>query len=576
MSTKNLKKFVGEYAYNIIKNITVDYDAIHKALVTPQNARNVFCELDEFEIKTLCAEISNDGSIGKIRETQQEEIIKAFNITGYDKIIFDDETEITECEKYYKQNEVICTYKDLQGRMEEYHMIVAIKKDIEKIKRATNPQREDEYGTSILNIQIAKNGSHMSIKNRYNHTVSQPDSTLNNNLDTLYNGLQSMVLGYYGFASLNSQKSHFSHIVNIGGVYLKYHTEQSNIYFGEFVLDSTNGVRFTDTSRYYIPVPDSFNKYFYTPIVLDFQDKIAIDITRHDRMSNGRFNLITKAMQDGILSSANKQDTDTLSMIFPNAKKYLLQCRNKALKYIHDMYGYDFTKPYEVTGFLGKFTAKSIEKATNTNNGILLVYVRNVLKVCELNNGKFNAKDVKYIYGYNIDTFCTQGRFEEVRKNEIVAMYFMHQDKEYIGSPKKEEKRIFYSSYGHPEFDKSGCDITEARYNLNEKLRKHKKEKLAKEVSKIDYSKDIEKIEESFASFKSDTIKFFTEAETYEDYKRISEALSYNLSWLVRDIIEFKKSAIAKSFTSVSNAQDNINKINSTIEKLNLKLKGGE
>ena len=30
----------------------------------------------------------------------------------------------------------------------------------------------------------------MSIKNRYNHTVSQPDSTLNNNLDLLYVGLQ--------------------------------------------------------------------------------------------------------------------------------------------------------------------------------------------------------------------------------------------------------------------------------------------------------------------------------------------------------------------------------------------------
>ena len=49
----NLKKFIGEYAYNIIQNFAVDEGKIRKALVTPQNARNVFSDLPEFQIKSL-------------------------------------------------------------------------------------------------------------------------------------------------------------------------------------------------------------------------------------------------------------------------------------------------------------------------------------------------------------------------------------------------------------------------------------------------------------------------------------------------------------------------------------------
>ena len=59
-------------------------------------------------------------------------------------------------------------------------------------------------------------------------------------------------MGYYGFASLNNSKNHYDHIINIDGVYLKYFKEINNIYYGAFVLDSLHGVRYADTSRYYI------------------------------------------------------------------------------------------------------------------------------------------------------------------------------------------------------------------------------------------------------------------------------------------------------------------------------------
>jgi len=348
----NLKKFIGEYAYNIIQNFAVDEGKIRKALVTPQNARNVFSDLSEFQIKSLCSEISNSGTIGAVRQTTQKEITDAFNSAGYNTVIFDDEEKIAKCEKYYAKSETICTYRDLKGRMRGYHMLVAIKKDIATIKRSKTPDREDEYGTSILNIQIAKNGSHMSIKNRYNHTVSQPDNTLNNNLDVLHIGLQRMVLGYYGFACLNSNKSSYNDIVNIDNTYLKYSIEKNNIYYGSFVLDGVHGIRYVDTSRYYIC---KRNDYYSNPFILDFKEKKAISLNPY---TNIKLSLMTRALKENVLTSKNKENYNNLQYVFHDAKKELLQCRRNALQWVHEVYGYDFTKPCKITAILGNFTAK--------------------------------------------------------------------------------------------------------------------------------------------------------------------------------------------------------------------------
>lgn len=568
----NIKNFVGEYAYNMIKNIAIDEEALRKALVTPQNAREVFSELSEFDVKSLCTEISNSGKIGQIRETTQEEIIKVFNSIGYDQVIFNDETKISECKKYYKSGEVICTYNDLKSRMREYHMLVAVKSNIDEVERSKNPQREDEYGTSILNIQIARNGSHMSIKNRYNHTVSQPDSTLNNNLDMLYMGLQSMVLGYYGFASLNSKKAHYNNIVNIGGIYLKYHTEKNNIYYGSFVLDGVNGVRFTDTSRYYVTMGNK-DRYYNQPIVLDFKDKKAIDLSQDKGDLNGRVPLLTRALQEGILSSTNKTEADILKATFQNSTKELLLSRKKAFNYIHDAYGYDYTKPYKVTGFLGVFTAKSIEKETGSDTGILLVYSKGEMRVCELSNGKFYAKDLRRISGYNnINKFYGQGDFETERKSGNTAMYFIQQEKQYIGKAKPEERKSYYYQQRSPELDKSGYDLSEVRVALSHRLSKYKTEKRAKEASELDYTQDITEIENSFASLKADLITDLTNAKTPDDYSKIKDAMSYEFVWIVKDIENIKVKANTKSFSSVESAKSKIKEVKEKIINIRSKI----
>lgn len=574
LQNKNLKNFIGEYAFNIIKNSSVNDEAIKKALITPKNARNVFSDLTKYEIKSLCAEISNDGTIGQVRNTTQNEIIDAFNSAGYDTVIFDDKVKIAECKKYYAPNEIICTYNNLEGRMRDYHMMVAIKKDIDTIKRSHIPCREDEYGTSILNIQIAKNGSHMSIKNRYNHTVTDPDSTLYNNLDILHNGLQSMVLGYYNLASLNSKKSYYKNIVNINNIYLKYHTEKDNIYFGAFILDNINGARFIDSSRYYISEDNTQDTYYKSPLILDFKDKKVIDICQEEKSQNGRAILLTKTMQNGILTSANKEEINTISAIFDNSKQELLQCRKNALKFTYEMYGYDFTKPYKVTAILGKFTAKSIEKATGSNTGILLAYTREKIHVCKMTDGKFYTNDMKGLCNYNISTFYNQGDFEQYRKSGNAAVFIIQQEKQYIKTPTcKSEKYSYYNDSNKDEFDKSGCNLTETRRELSYRLINYKENKRKKEASEIDFMKDIAEISKLYNAFKLDILKYLTDAKTSEEYKILSSIMDYKIVWLVRDIENITKKALEKSFPSVESAQTKINEIKNAIIKMQTQLR---
>lgn len=566
----NLKKFVGDYAYSYIKNIAVDQEKLRKALVTPQNARNVFSELDEFQIKSICAEISANDSFGTIRETTQEEIIEDFKKAGYNTVIFDDEEKIAECKKYYAAGEVICTYNNLSGRMSQYHMLVAIKKDIDKIQRSKTPQREDEYGTSILNIQIAKNGSHMSIKNRYNHTVNECDSTLNNNLDLLVSGLQTKVLGYYNIASLCKNKNYYKNIVNINGVYLKYVTEVENVYFGNFVLDSKNGVRFADNGRYYVNT-DRDNL-----CVLDFHDKKVIKLFNEiNQISKGT--LLTRAMKENLLYSGNKEHIDELNIVFDNALKELLQCRRKALQFLACCYGYDFQKPFTVTGLLGKFTANSIKKITGSNSGILLVCKGTEVRCVELNTGKFEIEVPRDKYKYPIDDYYAKYIFEEDRKSGKLGVFIIQQDAKY----KRKVERTYNSPYycsnrSSDEFDKSGYNITEARQALKYRLNNYKADKRKREVDSISYEADLKEIKEMFQILKKKLVLRLSEAKTSEDYKNIESVFNYSFTWMVRDMENFETKVTQNNFSTVEEATNSITNLKEKIKEKTKTLEGSE
>lgn len=128
-------------------------------------------------------------------------------------------------------------------------------------------------------------------------------------------------------------------------------------------------------------------------------------------------------MKEGLLNRANKENAEALTATFPEAKRELLQANKKALWHINAAYGYDFTKPFTVTGFTGRFTAKSIKKATGHTEGILLVCCRSDMNAVKLQRGgTFAAKDLPRFTGAR--HFYSQGDFENARKSGTSAVFF--------------------------------------------------------------------------------------------------------------------------------------------------------
>lgn len=156
---------------------------------------------------------------------------------GYDLVECTSEKEIQSYKKYYASGEQLCTFNG--DRLDECIVFWAVKKNVKDIKREDfdNPERDDEYGTSVMSIQFTRAGkSRVSIKNRYNHTVMHPDATLDNDLDKIAPGLT------YSFKTLLQERgldfaggtSEFripGYIQANDGIFYKYNACIGNTYY---------------------------------------------------------------------------------------------------------------------------------------------------------------------------------------------------------------------------------------------------------------------------------------------------------------------------------------------------------
>ena len=150
---------------------------------------------------------------------------------GYDAFVVHTEQEKNSIKKYYRPGEEICTLRDPQ-RHKKYYMIHAIKRGADKIKPSANPEREDEYGTSVISIQIAKTGGFISIKNRYNHTVNDPDNTFNSNPDQIIHGLSESLKRFFHVDFNATHAPIPSGFIIVQDQLVRYDYEINNYYFG--------------------------------------------------------------------------------------------------------------------------------------------------------------------------------------------------------------------------------------------------------------------------------------------------------------------------------------------------------
>lgn len=171
-----------------------------------------------------------------IEEKTPYELLKE---VGYNLTECLTEEEIQKFKKYYEPCEKLCTF--LGGRLNRCVVFWAVKENVEDIKREEfkNPKREDEYGTSVMGIQFNKQGiCTVSIKNRYNHTVNNPDATYGNNLDRIIPGLTksfgALLKKEYGLELNSSNIERFEipgYVVANDGKYYRYNMEIGGNYY---------------------------------------------------------------------------------------------------------------------------------------------------------------------------------------------------------------------------------------------------------------------------------------------------------------------------------------------------------
>ena len=136
-----------------------------------------------------------------------------------------------------RQGEEICTFNG--GRLSSCRVWFAVKKNVNEIRREDfkNPRREDDYGVSVISIQFSKRSpSTLSIKNRYNHTITDvnPDSTFGNNLDNIIEGLTQAFTKKYGIELLKNNNYGLelpNYIKKKKKKFYKYNLEINNVYY---------------------------------------------------------------------------------------------------------------------------------------------------------------------------------------------------------------------------------------------------------------------------------------------------------------------------------------------------------
>ena len=138
--------------------------------------------------------------------------------------------------RFFRKDEELCTFRDMH-RYENNYIIHAVKHDVWRnrhaIRPAKNPQRQDEYGTSVISIQIRKSGGFISIKNRYNHTVDNPDQTFNSNPDEIIDGLSAALKIYFDVDWQSTGVRLPDGFILNGNQILKTNFEINNHYIGD-------------------------------------------------------------------------------------------------------------------------------------------------------------------------------------------------------------------------------------------------------------------------------------------------------------------------------------------------------
>lgn len=228
------------------------------------------------------------------------------------------EDEIQSYKKYYRDGEELCTFNG--DRLDKCTVFFAVKKDVDSIVRSdfTSPKREDRYGTSVVSIQFTNDGTNtLSIKNRYNHTVINPDATFGNNLENIIPGLTESFAKTYGLRQENPSVDFEipSYVRANDGKFYKYNYEINNIYYcpDNIIIDNFYVKKF-DKSLYFI------------------FDYFIIDLSK----SNRSIFCYDKRLSDGFVSTIPKCEKIAIENVGDEKRVVILGTQNECMELVLD------------------------------------------------------------------------------------------------------------------------------------------------------------------------------------------------------------------------------------------------
>lgn len=267
-------------------------------------------------------------------EKQKKVVIKELDLfqlarqAGYKVIYADNLKKQNIIKSLFNSKEELCTFKD-SFRFQNYHIFHFIKQGAEKLKREDfigKESRDDEYGTSVMSLQIDKREGHIKICNRYNHTVANPDNTLDGNPDNIIEGLTAAIEKFIGFYVDVPNPELPEGYLSLNKNIYRYNRELDNIYYGnDFYIKNHQPVFI---QKDYQMIIDTF--------LIDFKKNEILPIyDPDDNYFETCYNLYPllqeELKQGGKLTRKKEGDQEAVYL----DERCFLKARNGMLTYIH-------------------------------------------------------------------------------------------------------------------------------------------------------------------------------------------------------------------------------------------------
>jgi len=409
--TNLYKKEFGETAARLIRsNMPIAFDH-EKQLIAylkekipiksnmPFILKNIGTDIEKEFLKQLSEKGENAEDAGKYT-TNPAELLKG---AGYTFTPTPSGNDILNFRMYYPENgqngvDVICTFNDPYARAKNNFVSFIVKEDANETVEAEkltqdnlseswkkyleaqgrkNPDgtynlsglknhREDPFSTSVLSIQISKDGKIIKIISRYNHTIhvgnTNPDATYGSDLNKIAEGLNESIANYFNIKLNKEQKFDLPDGITRDnkGRYFNYAKETNGVYWGgdfyikngQAYINDLNSERIVDefiiNNKGEIKNITNYSKSFLfgQPTKVTFLKGGKIEMTTE----KGNITFTTK---NGIIDSIEKIDKQIrehalnklCGVSYTEDNKIILkQIDANAASYIHLLWGNDIVK----------------------------------------------------------------------------------------------------------------------------------------------------------------------------------------------------------------------------------------